>query len=131
MLNNYETWTPERVAKTVSENEELDYVGDNFDFLRNHLMMPLKQNRIDYDPYLEVAKLSMGFLTTYKPNYNRKWDNWETKRPEEDIAGAVFIKNEYLENPNKADLDENFPPYFDQMQNALNITDERLELFSK
>lgn len=109
----------------------MDYIGDNYDFLRYHLNIPLKQNRLDYDPYLEVCKLSSGFLTNYKPDYTRKLDNWEIKKPEDEIGDGVVIENEYLNNPNKADMDKNFPPYMDHMQNSLNITDERLELFSK
>jgi hypothetical protein len=131
MLNNYETWTPERIKKTVNEDEQLDYIGDNYDFLRNHLSIPLKPNRLDYDPYLEVAKISQGFRTTYKPDYTRKLDNWEAKRPEDDIGGGIVITNEYLDDPNKADMELSLPAYSDHMKNVLNLTDERLELFSK
>lgn len=130
-LNDYECFTPDRIRKTVNENEKLDYVGDNEDFLREHLDVPLKTNRIDYDPYLEVAKISCGFKTTYKPDYTRKFDNWEALRPEDEIAGNVVINNEYMSDPMNADVDKSLPPYMDQMQNMLNITDERLDLFSK
>ena len=131
MLNDYECWTPDRIKKTVNEKEELDYVGDNYDFLRHHMNVPLQQNRINYDTYLEVAKLSLGFRTTYKPDYTRKFDNWEAKRPEDDIAGSIVITNEYSDDPLNADIETSFPPYMDQMRNALNITPERSELFSK
>ena len=131
MLNDFEVWTPDRIKKTINENERMDYVGDNYDFLRNHLNVPLKQNRIDYDPFLEVCKLSCGFKTTYKPDYSRKFDNWESKRPEDEIADSVIIKNEYLDDPLHADDMENtLPPYMDQMKNVLNITPDRIELFS-
>ena len=130
-LNDYETWTPDRIKKTVNEDEKLDYVGDNYDYLRELIDVPLKQNRVDYDPYLEVAKISCGFRTTYKPDYTRKFDNWEAKRPEDEIADRVVINNEYLDDPKNADdVEFSFPPYIDQMKNQLNITDERLELFS-
>lgn len=131
MLENYECYTPERIQKTVNENENLDYVGDNADFLRQHMNVPLRQNRIDYDPYLEVCKISCGFKTTYKPDYTRKFDNWEAKRPEDDIAGETVIENEYLDDPYGADNEASLPPYLDHMSNRLNITKERLELFSK
>jgi len=130
-LNNFECWTPDRIKKTINENEDLDYVGDNEDFLREHLNIPLKPNRIDYDPYLEVCKISNGFSTTYKPDYTRKLDNWEAKTPEDEIADKVVFTNEYLEDPANADMELNLPPYIDQMKNVLNITNERLELFSK
>lgn len=132
LMEKYESWTPDRIKKTINENEKLDYVGDNYDFLRNYTNVPLKQNRIDYDPYLEVAKISCGFRTTYKPDYTVKLDNWEARKPENEIAGQVVINNEYIDNPQTADdVNHSFPPYVEFMRNRLNITEENIELFSK
>jgi len=106
------------------------YVGDNMDFLRNHLPMPFKQNRLDYDFYSEVMKNSNGHKTTYKPDYTRKYSTFEAIKPEDQVGDSIIVENEYELKPHQADIEKELPTYTPHFGNLLNITEERIELFS-
>jgi len=130
LLNQYEVWTPERIKKQMPDKKDVDYVGDNADFLRNHLPVPLKQDRLNYDLYIEVMKNSNGYRTTYKPDYSRKYSAFEAINPEDQLGDKIAFENEYEERPDDADIQPDMPTYTNHFGNLLNMTPERIELFS-
>jgi hypothetical protein len=115
----------------MPDKKDLDYVGDNVDMLRNHLPVPLKQDRLDYDTYSEVLKSSNGYRTTYKPDYTRKYSAFEAINPEDQLGDKIVFENEYGTRPDDADIQNELPTYTDHFKNMINMTPERIELFSK
>ena len=131
LLNTFEVWTPDRIKKQMPDKKDVDYMGDNSDFLRNHMFIPFKQNRLSYDLFVEVVKNTNGYRTTYKPDYSRKYSAFEAIRPEDQLGDQLLFENEYNLRPDDADVQSNMPTYASDFGKLVNHTPERLELFSK
>lgn len=93
--------------------------------------IPFKQDRLNYDVYIEVLKNSQGYKTTYKPDYTRKYSAFEAIRPEDQLGDQLLFENEYDIRPDDADVQSELPTYADHFGKLVNFTPERLELFSK
>lgn len=130
MLNNYEVFTPDRIKKQTPEKPDVEYVGDTYDFLRHHMNIPLKQNRLNYDLFVEVVKSTNGFKTTYKPDYTKKLLCFEARKPEDQLGDQIIFDNEYDTTPDQADIESNLPPYAQELKKLVNITEDRIKLFS-
>lgn len=131
LLNTYEVWTPERIKKQMPDKKDVAYMGDNSDFLRNHMPIPFKQDRPNYDLFVEVCKIANGFSTVYKPDYSRKYSAFEAIKPEDQLGDKIIVHNEYTKRPDDADIQHELPTYSQHFGKLVNFTHERLEQFSK
>lgn len=115
----------------MPDKKDLAYAGDNADFLRGSMPMPFKQDRLNYDFFIEVLKNTNGYKTTYKPDYSRKYSAFEAIRPEDQLGDQLLFENEYDLRPDDADVQSELPTYASHFGKLINFTPERLELFSK
>jgi hypothetical protein len=115
----------------MPDKNDLDYAGDNSDFLRNAMSIPFKQNRLSYDTFVEVVKNTSGFKTTYKPDYSMKYNTFEAINPEDQVGDAIVVHNEYDNRPDDADVLPELPTYSKHFGKLVNFTPERYEKFSK
>lgn len=130
-LNPFEVWTPDRIEKQLPDKKDVAYMGDNEDFLREIMPIPFKQDRLPYDFYAEVCKITNGFTTIYKPDNGRKYSAFEATRPEDQLGDQLLFENEYDSRPDDADIKADFPTYTKHFSKILNFSPEKQDRFSK
>lgn len=110
----------------TSDVEMMDPIGIYFGFTGRF------REFFDYGPMYNVLNFwCNGRKSLYSPEHQNKQTAFEATEPDQLRKGKIILPNEYKKNPLTADEVEDIPIYARTYQQEINITPERIQLFSK